>query len=546
MKGLLFLILGTIITTNAIAGGCDWATETPADDGKYKYFVGRGYSEKSLEKSVKQAEQDIDAQLGRVFGTILDVRSDFYSDETGNTSTTRSYERVIGTITLKGLERQKSDKQKKSGVWESCVLYRYSIKEFESEKKRLNSMSPAELKKSLVFNEAAGDIECRGAPVEITTVPSGAYVTIDNGKYQGTSPIKFGNVCNGKHTLEITHENYEFLSEKLIVPVSGRIEKTLKRATKKITVKTTLGNSEIEINGVNKGKEPIVFNAPLGIEHSFTTINEESGTITRSRTFSKESDSVFVIHLDKLPGKIDFSAFKKRNPGVEIYVDGNKLAGDATKEILAGYHSLTFKKDGYGNKEYTFNILGGKTTYYPSQEMEFKKYTPPPKPSYTRSQFGWIMGLEGGSGAFGFNLMGVEYQYRHNWLYVDASLLSNLMYGAGSIAGEVTYDDYYYTYTDTCKFDASLGIEYLRASLGINITKNTALVGMLSMGTLWLDTWDLDVEDASTTATLIRRGLGISFTRPNGAGIKAFYLKGTPKGYSGSLTTFGLQFFMAI
>ena len=39
MKGLLFLILGATITTNAVAGGCDWATETLADDGKYKYYV---------------------------------------------------------------------------------------------------------------------------------------------------------------------------------------------------------------------------------------------------------------------------------------------------------------------------------------------------------------------------------------------------------------------------------------------------------------------------------------------------------------------------
>ena len=31
MKGLLFFILCATITTNAVAGGCDWATETPAD-----------------------------------------------------------------------------------------------------------------------------------------------------------------------------------------------------------------------------------------------------------------------------------------------------------------------------------------------------------------------------------------------------------------------------------------------------------------------------------------------------------------------------------
>lgn len=515
MKGLLFLILGATITTNAVAGGCDWATETPADDGKYKYFVGRGYSEKSLEKAAKQAEQDIDAQLGRVFGTILDVRSDFYSDETGNTSTTRSYERVIGTITLKGLERQKSDKQKKSGVWESCVLYRYSINEFETEKKRLNSMSAAELKKSLTFNEAAGDIECRGTPVEIVTVPSGAFVTIDNGKYQGTSPIKFGNVCNGKHTLEITHDNYDFLSEKLIVPVSGRIEKTLKRATKKITVKTSLGNSEIAINGVNKGKEPIVFDAPLGIEHNFTTTNEESGTITRNRTFSKESDSVFVIHLDKLPGKIDFSAFKKRNPGVEIYVDGKKLAEDATKEILAGYHSLTFKKDGHDTQEYTFNILGGKTTYYPSQEMNFAKTVKQPKynaysPTKWETFFGFGAGISLGN--FGFNL-DINLEKSYGWFYSNLGLQLNYIF-----MDSITYNQYYYSYEEEVYLEF---LEFFYADLGLNISEKYSIFGVISFGNLTIDDY------MNTTGTsMTRYGVGIRYLYNKHTGMRLTYQTG--------------------
>ena len=515
MKGLLFLILGATITTNAVAGGCDWATETPADDGKYKYFVGRGYSEKSLEKAAKQAEQDIDAQLGRVFGSILDVRSDFYSDETGNTATTRSYERVIGTITLKGLERQKSDKQKKSGVWESCVLYRYSIKEFETEKKRLKSMSAAELKKSLVFNEVTGDIECRGAPVEIVTMPSGAYVTIDNGKYQGTSPIKFGNVCNGKHTLEITHDNYEFLSEKLIVPSSGRIEKTLKRATKKITVKTTLGNSQIEINGVNKGKEPVTFDAPLGIEHSFTTINEESGTITRNRIFSKESDSVFVIHLDKLPGKIDFSAFKKRNPGVEIYVDGKKLAEDSTKEILAGYHSLTFKKEGYNDREYTFNILGGKTTYYPSQEMVFTKTVKQPKynaysPTKWETFFGFGAGISLGN--FGFNL-DINLEKSYGWFYSNLGLQLNYIF-----MDSIAYKHDYYSYEEELYLEF---FEFFYADLGLNLSEKYSVFGVISFGTLMMDDY-LNTKSIAMT----RYGIGIRYLFNKHSGVRLTYQTG--------------------
>ena len=528
MKGLLFLILGATITTNAVAGGCDWATETPADDGKYKYFVGRGYSEKSLEKAAKQAEQDIDAQLGRVFGSILDVRSDFYSDETGNTSTTRSYERVIGTITLKGLERQKSDKQKKSGVWESCVLYRYSIKEFETEKKRLKSMSAAELKKSLVFNEVTGDIECRGAPVEIVTMPSGAYVTIDNGKYQGTSPIKFGNVCNGKHTLEITHDNYEFLSEKLIVPVSGRIEKTLKRATKKITVKTSLGNSQIEINGVNKGKEPVTFSAPLGIEQSITAVNKEAEKVTRNRAFSKDSDSEYVINMEKLPGQIDFTAFKVRNPGVDIFVDGKKVIGNSSLELSAEKrHNIKFTKKDFIDITKKQSVEGGKTLYYPSKELTFSK-TPD-------VSGGILLGMgyswgdnKGYNFDFGFDLQSkylfggaglqlnylqtpkVEIQYLHSQMVTDQVALP------------------YYTWNNVINTQY---IEFLYGNLGLKLNKHLAIFGALSVGTLKLDTLGVSrVSMSETTPFSVRYGYGIQLMWPNqkngGFGIRATYMTG--------------------
>ena len=499
MKGLLFLILGATITTNAVAGGCDWATETPADDGKYKYFVGRGYSEKSLEKAAKQAEQDIDAQLGRVFGSILDVRSDFYSDETGNTSTTRSYERVIGTITLKGLERQKSDKQKKSGVWESCVLYRYSIKEFETEKKRLKSMSAAELKKSFVFNEVTGDIECRGAPVEIVTMPSGAYVTIDNGKYQGTSPIKFGNVCNGKHTLEITHDNYEFLSEKLIVPSSGRIEKTLKRATKKITVKTTLGNSQIEINGVNKGKEPVTFSAPLGIEQSITAVNKEAEKVTRNRAFSKNSDSEYVINMEKLPGQIDFTAFKVRNPGVDIFVDGKKVIGNSSLELSAEKrHNIKFTKKDFIDITKKQSVEGGKTLYYPSKELSFSKI-----PEKTG---GAILGLgisQTSKERIGGNLdLGIY--YKNKYTYYDIGVRLGYL---PMTSTQVKIDNHMKPFE--VDFDY---LEFLYAHVGLNIGQKLTFFCAGALGSI------LPYQDLNRTNILngknkpiIRYGIGVQY-----------------------------------
>ncbi len=374
MKRIAIFAYGMILcTTSAFANKCDWATSTPTDDTKYKYLVAKTYSDTSVSDAANKAERDIDSQLGRLFGVALNVQSEFYADETTSAGTTRSYERSIGTLSLKGLERQKGDVDKESGGWVGCVQYRYSQREFQKEKQRLAKL-PASASGSIVFTEVAGDTSCRGAPVEIITTPANAFVTLDNGKYQGTSPIKFGNVCNGKHTLEITKENYADVQEKLIVQNKVRVSKTLKRDTKRITVRTSLGNSRISINGVDHGVEPVKFNAPLGIEQTITANNPEATKITKARTFSKYSDSEYTISMDKLPGKIDFSAFKKRNPGVSVSVDGTKIKGNITGELSPDdKHRVVFSKKDFVDISESVSVTGGQTTYYSSGVRTFSK-----------------------------------------------------------------------------------------------------------------------------------------------------------------------------
>ena len=116
MKSFAVFCLGVLTSYSAIAAGCDWATETPPDDAKYKYFVAKSYSDTSAADAANKAERDIDAQLGRMFGVSLDVQSAFYADESTSAGTTRSYERSIGTIALKGLERQRSNAADRKSV----------------------------------------------------------------------------------------------------------------------------------------------------------------------------------------------------------------------------------------------------------------------------------------------------------------------------------------------------------------------------------------------------------------------------------------------
>lgn len=477
MKSFAVFCLGILTSYGAIAAGCDWATDTPPDDAKYKYFVAKSYSDTSASDAANKAERDIDSQLGRLFGVSLDVQSAFYADESTSAGTTRSYERSIGTLALKGLERQKSDVARESGGWVGCVQYRYSQKEFQREKERLSKL-PVGAQSASPFTEVAGDTTCRGTPVEIRTVPEKAFVTLDNGKYQGFTPIKFGNVCTGKYILEITKDNYDPVQEQLVVPSNGTINKTLKRGTKRITVRTSLGNSSIAINGVDYGKEPVKFNAPLGIEQTITATNPEAVKITRSREFSKDSDSEYVISMEKLPGRLDFSAFKVRNPGVRITVDGKEINGNTTGELSPdSSHSLNFSKKGFYEINKSLNLVGGETTYYPSNELRFSK-----EPSATAGvYFGLGANFVDKKGSGGNADVGIDYKTKY--LYGALAAQLNLI----KIPKTRASADYYASENHKGKMVEEVGLKYtewLYSQIGTNITKRWTIFGMGSFGLL--------------------------------------------------------------
>ncbi len=525
MKRSAIFCLGIFLSGNSFAG-CDWATTTPPDDATYKYLVAKSYSETSAADAANKAERDIDNQIGRLFGTALNVQSEFYSDTTTSAGTTRSYERSIGTISLKGLERQKSDVSKESGGWVGCVQYRYSQKEFKQEKQRLEKLPKSAL--TVVFNESVGDTTCKGAPVEIITTPAKAFVTIDNGKYQGESPIKFGNVCNGKHTLEITKENYSDVNETLIVPTNGKISKTLKRGTKNIKIRTSLGDSRIFINDVDYGKEPVNFNAQFGIEQKITAKNSEAVDITRTVSFSKYSESEYMFNMEKLPGKIDFSAFKVRNPGVEISVNGKAVTGNTTGELSPDKkQDLVFSKAGFFDIEKSLRINGGETTYYPSQELEFSKY-----PTSTKNIL-LGAGVSFGQKNAGFNLdLGLSYKLKY--LYLGAGAQFNYL---SLQKAKMNFDSTYNLHTS--HHSAEIATEYyelLYSNLGINIGRKLSVFGIGTLGVFHIS------ADGSTTTNghnvsnndkaVFRYGIGMQYIINNlkdskaAWGVRASYLTG--------------------
>ncbi len=350
MKGLLFLILGATITTNAVAGGCDWATETPADDGKYKYFVARVYSENSVSDAQTKAEQEINSQICRLFGAETITSAEYYSDTTSASGTSRTNQRCIG-VRLESFTKEKTGDERVGREYVACVKYKYAISAYNKEFARIRGTGTVG---DTIFNETFGDTDCMGAPLQITTTPSGAEIYI-NGEYRGDTPLKLKNVCRGNNKLKINHDNYETINEQLIVPTStGKISKTLKRATKKVKISADYNNATIVVNGIKQGRTPVTYTAKMGDTLEIEANADGTNTAIKRVYIDKYSDDSIHLTLEKKDVKLDFSSWLHRNSGWNVYVDGTKI-NNITKITPDERHNLRFTKDGFRTVRDTYS-----------------------------------------------------------------------------------------------------------------------------------------------------------------------------------------------
>ena len=373
MKKYILLLLFVLFSVHAYA---NCTGKKQADDAKYKYFVGRGYSENVAEATAK-AEYDIDSQLNRLFGVIMNSQTDYYSDATTATGVSRSIERSIDSINIVGLERTGENVTSKKGIYTVNVCYRYSQQEYKKEKARLAKIKPTQRNNYGKFSEISGNTDCNGTPVEIITEPKGAYVTIsDSHLTSGYTPIRFGNVCLGKHKLKIYKDNYEMIEEELIVPTSNVIKKTLIRAKEEITIQTNLKNSNIYINGIDHGKEPVNFLAEMGITYKIKAANKEANPIETSITHSKGNDTTYKIEMKKKPASIDFRSFQQLNKDTYIYVNDISISKGIARNLNPDIeHEIRFEKEGYEDITDNIRLQGGEYKNYSATKLNFQKIT---------------------------------------------------------------------------------------------------------------------------------------------------------------------------
>ncbi len=526
MKKLVLLCLFVLTTTNVMAKCGD---DSLPQDTNYKYFMGKGYSDKSAEDAIDKAEQDFNSQITRLFGVLMDTQSEYYSDETSVSGTSRTKERSLGNIRIKGLDKFDEPKTtRENGSYIGYVCYKYPIKEYETEKIRLENIKLND-KTNYIFNETYGDTDCIGSSVSIITNPGKALVIIDDGKYQGETPIKFGNICNGKHKLFITKDNYKDVSETLIVPSSNIIEKTLAKDSKEIKIKTNVGNARIFINGIDRGIEPVKFNAIFGDNYEIEVKSDEAIQEKKTRIFYKDSPDTLEIKMEKKAANLDFSALKKLNPNIQIYIDDEELKGNRKNLLLADYkYNLKFKKDGFYDIEDTITLKGGETKYYPAKRLKFSK-----TPTKTMNSF---FGLGGsiGNGIHGIDLLHLGFDYKYKYLYVGGGLnLLNYLY-LPKAKMEFDYKELYFS---SHHIDVELPLlykEYAYLNLGFNINFNYSIFGSVAFGQLNYDTDFLDAEVdlgyglymSEHIKSIIRYGIGFQYFPSNKKKEENKFMKG--------------------
>jgi len=416
LRRFLVILNGLIcISISAHSEVCDWAKKTPEDDADYKYFVAREFSTKSREEAKRNAENSITQQVCNIVGNYLSTATDSYEDEdiSNSTSSTAQRSRCLG-IYKQNFVRLDTDDGRIDGEYVACVKYQYLKDNLKQEQARINKEGT--ITGSMALNEYVGNPHCDGHPLEIKTNPSGAFVSIDDEKeYTGQTPLIFGSVCNGSHSLKITMDNYDTV-ERTIYSSDKQIFQKLQRSTKNITFTTNLGDSTITIYDMDgfkqdSGPEPFSYDFLSGIEYKISAENTKANDVSIKKIFNKNSDKNYKFQMDKLSGRIDFSVFKKRNPGIRIFVDGVEIYDNETGLLTPDIrHDIEFRKSGgYKSKKDSVRLSPNQTYNYPSSELNFETNTSILTKYDHLNEAGFLwLGLTYGMGAYSNNGFGTS------------------------------------------------------------------------------------------------------------------------------------------
>ncbi len=229
---------------------------TPKADAKYKYYVGRAIDEANENEAWRVAKhQAQESAVRENFGVETSIASSSF--ESANlVSLDKRVAELFPKVRLVDFEEVDSYVERtkeKVSVW---VMYRYAVREIESERERLKVKiaSPPQ-----PFNEVGSPSLTYTTTLEVTSEPANVTVYIDDERW-GVTPLKVvGTLAPGVHKVKLTHPAYEDVESKVVLTKGStrRVQHRLAPATGKLVVEVSPRGAEVFVDGVRKKEAKI-------------------------------------------------------------------------------------------------------------------------------------------------------------------------------------------------------------------------------------------------------------------------------------------------
>jgi predicted secreted protein len=226
--------------------------------------------------------------------------------------------------------------------------------------------------------------------IQVTSLPRGAYVSVDGVPVNGYTPVTATGIVPGLHTLQVVKPGYADWAGNITVKpgLKSYVYAALKPLNGIISVQSSPAGGTVYIDNVSRGTTNVIIpDIPSGVhqvrvEKSGYSNWESSVTVSGGRT-------AFVkANLKSDSGSVQVNS----NPqGGVVSLDGNTVATSPAllKSVTLGSHTVTIKKAGY--LKYSANVTikpGDKKYLYAMLEK-----TPTPGHGYNESNNGNTVSL---------------------------------------------------------------------------------------------------------------------------------------------------------
>lgn len=347
----LTIFLSFLISATAWAG--EKAITTDAEN-----YTAVGYSENLSEQLAKQdacnaARREL---IGYIFGAAYQINQNMVKS-LGVLDYSQDVAVNSGEVIIRGAI---TDTSMSSGTAKCTITY--PIQEAKLEKERLKSANA----KTVKFTDIGDANGLKGGVLEIVTVPDEVEVLIDNQRW-GVTPLRlYGKLSAGTHLLRLEDPNYKIIEEQIEIGTTAktRIDKVMKRATGKLTIKTDPSGAKVKINGQEVGQSSISNvellagqNLKIEIEHP------EAEAYSQSLRLNRDEEKVLNI---KLPLRPAFVSLNTNPADASILFDGSKVDLNRWIRVEPGTHRIKVSKPGYVSTNISVDVAGGEKKAIPT------------------------------------------------------------------------------------------------------------------------------------------------------------------------------------